>query len=105
MLRIATNFEFRTFAVATCDGAVAAYSYPSVNGIVETDFGVEVNNLIVTEKLGLIIAFEGAKVAVLSPDGQFVKSAPFPQTVVRVYQFTSFSDLDFVAFETEEHQL
>jgi hypothetical protein len=102
---LATNVEFKIFAVATRDGYVASYSFPSGHVIIESDIGVDVTHLIVTEKLGLIVAFGGAKVSVLSVDGHFIKSAPFPQTVARAYSFSSFSDFDFIAFETEEHQL
>jgi hypothetical protein len=102
---VATNFEFRTFAVSTRDGTVGVYSFPSGNCIIESALGVDVNHLIVTEKLGLVVAFGEGKVSVLSADGQLVKTALFPQNIPRIYQFASFNDFDFIVFETEEHQL
>lgn len=63
LLHIATNFGLRTFAVATCDCAVAATWYRSEKCIIEANLDVEVNHVIVTEKLGLIIVFREVSIS------------------------------------------
>jgi hypothetical protein len=93
------------FALATLDGAVAAYSLHSGRRVLDSHLGYSVTHLVITRTLGFIVAFGYENISILSVNAELIKSVGFPSRVVKVYEFTAFNGFDFVAFETEQHQI
>jgi hypothetical protein len=102
---LAANPQFRVFALATMDGAVGAYSLRSGQLVVQSSLNQEITHLIITEMLGFIVAFGDGRISLLSVNGELIKTVDFLPRVLQVYQFHAFNGFDFVAFETEDHQV
>jgi hypothetical protein len=103
--RLAANPQFRVFALAMTDGSVGAYSIHSGQPVLQSMLNQEITHLIITEMLGFIVAFSAGNISVLSVDGELIKTVTFLPAVARVYQFSAFNGFDFIAFETQEHQI
>jgi hypothetical protein len=95
----------RVFALATIDGAVAAYALHSGRRVLGANLGHSVAHLIITHTLGFIVAFGDESIALLSVNGELIKAVAFPSKIERVYQFTAFNGFDFVVFETDQRQI
>jgi hypothetical protein len=105
IVRLAINPPYRVFAVATADGTVAAYSVRTGDMVLGAQVNGEVAHLIITEKFAFILAIMNDAIALLSVDAELIKTVPVRIRMSKVYQFTSVSDFDYVAFETYDSKI
>lgn len=102
---LAVNPDFKMFAVATRNGYVSLYSLNKGAFVNRVCIGKKVNFLVMAKILGFVVVFTDESVLVFTCDGDEVARCELNLKVIRVYPFVGNNGVDFVAFETKEHNL
>jgi len=103
--KIASNHQFKTFAVATQDGYISVRCLKSGREVMTTNVGSIVEHLVITNHFGYVVAFTKDKIVLLSVNGEKIKEVKSEKRIEKVYQFRDLQDFDYIAYEDESHNI